>query len=107
LSVLGARRCVGHDIDPAKVERLVAKGATKADSAEPVAACQDLFKAMGKNVFHVGALGQGAGYAFENRVPRMPTRDFAPGGTIDISFTDQELETAFASGSACRCSSST
>jgi len=74
----------------------VAKGATKADSDETVAACQDLFKAMGKNVFHVGALGQGTSYAFENRVPRMPTRDFAPGGTIDISFTDQELETAFA-----------
>jgi 3-hydroxyisobutyrate dehydrogenase len=26
----------------------------------------------------------------------MLARDFAPGGTIDISFKDQELETAFA-----------
>jgi 3-hydroxyisobutyrate dehydrogenase-like beta-hydroxyacid dehydrogenase len=33
---------------------------------------------------------------FENRVPRMLKRDFAPGGTIDISYKDQELETAFA-----------
>ena len=96
LSVLGARLDVGHDIDPAKVERLVAEGATKANSAEPVAACQDLFKAMGKNVFHVAALGQGVSYAFENRVPRMLARDFAPDGTIDIPFKDQELETAFA-----------
>ena len=107
---------------------------------ETVAACNDLFKAMGTNVFHVGGLGQGlamklvnnmlvqvntvavaeaivmgvkagldpqtiydvvrvstgTSYAFENRVPRMLARDFAPGGTIDISFKDQELETAFA-----------
>ena len=107
MSVLGARPYVVQDIDPAKVERRVAKGATKAGSDETVAACQDLFKAMGKNVFHVGALGQGASYAFENRVPRMLARHFAPGGTVDISFKDQELETAFASGSACRCSSPT
>jgi 3-hydroxyisobutyrate dehydrogenase-like beta-hydroxyacid dehydrogenase len=33
---------------------------------------------------------------FENRVPRMLRRDFAPGGTIDISYKDQELETGFA-----------
>ena len=29
-------------------------------------------------------------------VPRMIARDFAPGGRIDISYKDQELETAFA-----------
>jgi 3-hydroxyisobutyrate dehydrogenase-like beta-hydroxyacid dehydrogenase len=105
-----------------------------------VASCKDLFQAMGKNVFHVGRLGQGlamklvnnmlvqvntvavaealvmgvkagldpqtiydvvrvstgTSYAFEGRVPRMLKRDFAPGGTVDISFKDQELETAFA-----------
>jgi 3-hydroxyisobutyrate dehydrogenase-like beta-hydroxyacid dehydrogenase len=105
-----------------------------------VASCKDLFQAMGKNVFHVGGLGQGlamklvnnmlvqvntvavaealvmgvkagldpqtiydvvrvstgTSYAFEGRVPRMLRRDFAPGGTVDISFKDQELETAFA-----------
>jgi 3-hydroxyisobutyrate dehydrogenase len=30
------------------------------------------------------------------RVPRILARDFSPGGTVDISFKDQELETAFA-----------
>ena len=108
--------------------------------AQTVAACQDLFRAMGKNVFHMGGLGQGlamklvnnmliqvntvavaealvlgvkAGldpqaiydvvrvstgnsFAFEMRVPRILKRDFSPGGTVDISFKDQELETAFA-----------
>jgi 3-hydroxyisobutyrate dehydrogenase len=107
---------------------------------ETYAACEDLFRAMGKNLFHVGALGHGlamkllnnmlgqiqtvaiaealvfgvkagldpnkiyevirvstgASVQFENRVPRMLKRDFAPGGTIDISYKDQELETAFA-----------
>ena len=107
---------------------------------QTIAACKDLFEAMGKNVFHVGGLGQGlamklvnnmlvqvntvavaeaivmgvkagldpqkiydvvrvstgTSYAFENRVPRMLKRDFAPGGTVDISFKDQELETQFA-----------
>ncbi len=33
---------------------------------------------------------------FENRVPRMLRRDFAPGGTIDISHKDQDLATSFA-----------
>jgi 3-hydroxyisobutyrate dehydrogenase len=105
-----------------------------------VAACKDLFTAMGKNVFHVGGLGQGlamklvnnmlvqvntvavaealvmgakagldpqtiydvirvstgTSYAFEGRAPRMIAHDFAPGGTVDISFKDQELETQFA-----------
>jgi 3-hydroxyisobutyrate dehydrogenase-like beta-hydroxyacid dehydrogenase len=107
---------------------------------DTVKACDDLFRAMGRNVFHVGGLGQGlamkllnnmlihvntvavaeamvmgvkagldpqtiydvvrvstgTSYAFENRVPRMLRRDFAPGGTMDISFKDQELETGFA-----------
>ncbi len=107
---------------------------------ETVAACQDLFRAMGSHVFHVGGLGQGlamklvnnmlvqvntvavaealvlgvkagldpqliydvvrvstgTSFAFETRVPRILKRDFSPGGTVDISFKDQELETAFA-----------
>jgi 3-hydroxyisobutyrate dehydrogenase-like beta-hydroxyacid dehydrogenase len=107
---------------------------------QTVAACKDLFQAMGKNIFHVGALGQGlamklvnnmlgqvttvaiaealvmgvkagldpqkifdvvrvstgTSHAFETRVPRMLKHDFAPGGTVDISFKDQELETQFA-----------
>jgi 3-hydroxyisobutyrate dehydrogenase len=107
---------------------------------ETFAACQDLFRAMGRNIFHVGALGNGlamkllnnmllqinvvavaeamvlgtkAGLdpqrifdvisvstgrsnGFERSAPRMIARDFAPSGTMDISFKDQELETAFA-----------
>jgi 3-hydroxyisobutyrate dehydrogenase len=109
-------------------------------AVETVAACRDLFRAMGANVFHVGGLGQGlamklvnnmlvqvntvavaealvlgvkagldpqaiydvvrvstgTSFAFETRVPRILKRDFSPGGTVDISFKDQELETAFA-----------
>jgi 3-hydroxyisobutyrate dehydrogenase-like beta-hydroxyacid dehydrogenase len=109
-------------------------------AAETFDACGDLFKAMGANVFHVGALGQGlamklvnnmlgqvtrvaiaealilgvkagldprtiydvvrvstgTSHAFETGVPRILARDFAPGGTVDITFKDQELETAFA-----------
>jgi 3-hydroxyisobutyrate dehydrogenase-like beta-hydroxyacid dehydrogenase len=108
--------------------------------ADTVKGCDDLFRAMGRNVFHVGALGQGlamklvnnmlvqvntvavaealvlgvkagldpqtiyevvrvstgTSFAFETRVPRILGRDFAPGGTVDISFKDQELETQFA-----------
>jgi 3-hydroxyisobutyrate dehydrogenase len=104
------------------------------------AAAEDLFRAMGKNVFHVGGhglglamklinnmLGQiqtvaiaealvfgkkagldpqkiyevvsvstGNSVQFQNRVPRILARNFAPGGTIDISYKDQDLETSFA-----------
>ena len=111
-----------------------------AGSVEAVKGCDDLFRAMGKNVFHMGGLGQGlamklvnnmlvqvntvavaealvmgvkagldpqaiydvirvstgTSFAFETRVPRILRRDFAPGGTVDISFKDQELETQFA-----------
>ena len=107
---------------------------------ETYTACEDLFRAMGKNLFHVGPLGQGlamkllnnmlgqistvaiaealvfgvkagldpqkiyevirvstgSSVQFENRVPRMLRRDFTPGGTIDISYKDQDLETSFA-----------
>jgi 3-hydroxyisobutyrate dehydrogenase len=103
-------------------------------------ACRDLFEAMGRNLFHVGPLGAGlamklvnnmliqvnrvavaealvlgvkagldpraiydvirvstgTSFAFETGVPRILARDFSPGGTVDISYKDQELETAFA-----------
>jgi 3-hydroxyisobutyrate dehydrogenase len=109
-------------------------------AADTFEACRDLFLAMGAKIFHVGELGQGlamklvnnmlvqvntvavaealvmgikagldprtiyevvrvstgTSHAFESRVPRMLARDFSPGGTVDISFKDQELETAFA-----------
>ena len=108
--------------------------------AETFEACRDVFKAMGANLFHVGALGQGlamklvnnmlgqvarvaiaealimgvkagldprtiydvvrvstgTSHAFETGVPKILARDFSPGGTIDITYKDQELETAFA-----------
>ena len=38
----------------------------------------------------------GTSYAFENGAPRMLARDFSPGGSVDVYFKDQELETAFA-----------
>ncbi|MGH7305428.1 MAG: NAD(P)-dependent oxidoreductase [Candidatus Rokuibacteriota bacterium] len=109
-------------------------------AVETFEACRDLFKAMGTKIFHVGGLGQGlamklvnnmlvqvnmvavaealvmgvkAGLdprtiyevvrvstgtssAFERGAARMLARDFSPAGTVDISFKDQELETAFA-----------
>ncbi len=109
-------------------------------SPDAFEACRDLFQAMGKNLFHVGGIGQGlamklvnnmlvqvntvavaealvlgvkagldpqtiydivrvstgTSFAFETRVPRILARDFTPGGTVDISYKDQELETAFA-----------
>jgi 3-hydroxyisobutyrate dehydrogenase len=108
--------------------------------AETFEACRDLFKAMGTKIFHVGGLGQGlamklvnnmlvqvntvavaealvlgvkagldpqaiydvvrvstgASAAWELRVPRILKGDYEPGGTVDISYKDQELETAFA-----------
>src|SRR5436305_11664976 len=107
---------------------------------ETFTASEDLFRAMGKNVFHVGGLGHGLAMKlinnmlgqiatvaiaealvfgkkagldpqkiyevvsvstgnsvqFQNRVPRMLARNFTPGGTIDISYKDQGLETDFA-----------
>ncbi|HVZ45242.1 MAG TPA: NAD(P)-dependent oxidoreductase [Ramlibacter sp.] len=103
-------------------------------------AFEDVFAAVGKTVFRLGAIGQGTivklinnmlmqvnavavaegmamgmkagidpqmlheivkastGYsvAWEMRAPRMIARNFAPGGTMDISYKDQELETALA-----------
>jgi 3-hydroxyisobutyrate dehydrogenase-like beta-hydroxyacid dehydrogenase len=103
-------------------------------------ACQDMFNAMGTNIFHIGPIGQGlamklvnnmlvqthlvaicealvmgvkagldpqtiydvvrvstgTSYGFETRVPRILDGDFVAGGSVDISYKDQELETAFA-----------
>jgi 3-hydroxyisobutyrate dehydrogenase len=49
-----------------------------------------------QTIYDVVRVSTGTSYAFEGRVPRMLRHDFAPGGTVDISFKDQELETAFA-----------
>jgi 3-hydroxyisobutyrate dehydrogenase-like beta-hydroxyacid dehydrogenase len=47
-------------------------------------------------IYDVVRVSTGASAAWELRVPRILSGDFVPGGTIDISYKDQELETAFA-----------
>src|SRR6266436_2121818 len=80
---------VVHDIDPAKVEPLRARGATVVDApvsggteraktgelsviaggtSETFEACRDLFKAMGTKIFHVGGLGQGLAMKLVNNM---------------------------------------
>jgi len=49
-----------------------------------------------KMIYDVVRVSTGASAAWELRAPRILAGDFAPGGTIDISYKDQELETAFA-----------
>ena len=49
-----------------------------------------------KVMYDVIKVSTGASFALDHRVPRMITGDFKPGGTVDISDKDQELETAFA-----------
>jgi 3-hydroxyisobutyrate dehydrogenase-like beta-hydroxyacid dehydrogenase len=49
-----------------------------------------------QTIYDVVRVSTGASAAWELRVPRILSGDYAPGGTIDISFKDQELETAFA-----------
>ena len=47
-------------------------------------------------IYDVVRVSTGNSVAFETRVPKIIAGDFAPGGTVDIAFKDQELETAFA-----------
>ena len=47
-------------------------------------------------IFEVISVSTGNSVQFQNRVPRMLARNFVPGGTIDISYKDQELETGYA-----------
>jgi 3-hydroxyisobutyrate dehydrogenase len=49
-----------------------------------------------QTIYDVVRVSTGTSYAFDKRVPRILARDFSPTGTVDISFKDQELETAFA-----------
>jgi 3-hydroxyisobutyrate dehydrogenase len=49
-----------------------------------------------RTIYEVVRVSTGTSSAFERGAARMLTRDFSPGGTVDISFKDQELETAFA-----------
>ena len=47
-------------------------------------------------IYEVVRVSTGASAAWELRVPRILAGDYEPGGPIDISYKDQELETAFA-----------
>ena len=49
-----------------------------------------------QTIYDVVRVSTGTSSTFESRVPRILARDFAPGGTVDISYKDQELETTFA-----------
>lgn len=49
-----------------------------------------------QTIYDVVRVSTGTSYGFETRVPKILARDFVPGGTVDISYKDQELETAFA-----------
>jgi len=49
-----------------------------------------------RTIYDVVRASTGSSFAFDRRVPKILARDFSPGGTVDISFKDQELETAFA-----------
>ena len=49
-----------------------------------------------KTIYEVVRVSTGTSSAFERGAARMLARDFSPAGTVDISFKDQELETAFA-----------
>jgi 3-hydroxyisobutyrate dehydrogenase len=49
-----------------------------------------------QTIYDVVRVSTGTSHAFETGVPRILARDFTPGGTVDITFKDQELETAFA-----------
>ena len=53
-------------------------------------------------IFEVVSVSTGNSVQFQNRVPRILARNFAPGGTIDISYKDQEFETASPRRLACR-----
>jgi 3-hydroxyisobutyrate dehydrogenase len=49
-----------------------------------------------RTIYDVIRVSTGSSFAFEHGVPKILARDFSPGGTVDISYKDQELETAFA-----------
>ena len=49
-----------------------------------------------KMLYEIVKASTGYSVAWEMRAPRMIDRNFAPGGTMDISYKDQELETALA-----------
>lgn len=49
-----------------------------------------------KTIYDVVRVSTGSSVVFETGVPKILARDFSPGGTVDITYKDQELETSFA-----------
>jgi 3-hydroxyisobutyrate dehydrogenase-like beta-hydroxyacid dehydrogenase len=49
-----------------------------------------------QTIYDVIRVSTGTSHAFETGVPKILARDFTPGGTVDITYKDQELETGFA-----------
>lgn len=49
-----------------------------------------------QTMYEVVRASTGNSFTFESRAPKIIAGDFTPGGTVDISYKDQELETAFA-----------
>ena len=49
-----------------------------------------------QTMYEVVRASTGASFAWNMQVPRILARDFAPSGTVDVYYKDQELETAFA-----------
>jgi len=49
-----------------------------------------------KQMFEVVSASTGNSVTFQSRVPRYLSGDFSPGGTMDISYKDQDLVTTFA-----------
>ena len=49
-----------------------------------------------QEMFDVISVSTGNSATFQAAAPRMLSGDFSPGGTVDISYKDQELETGFA-----------
>jgi 3-hydroxyisobutyrate dehydrogenase-like beta-hydroxyacid dehydrogenase len=49
-----------------------------------------------QTIYDVVRVSTGTSHAFETGVPKILRRDFSPGGTVDITFKDQELQTSFA-----------
>ena len=49
-----------------------------------------------EQLYHMLTVSSGDSFALRHRGRRMIDRNFAPSGTVDISYKDQELETAFA-----------
>ena len=98
LAVLGRPILVGEQPGAAQTMKLV----NNLMAATALAATAEVM-VMGvkagldpRTIYDVIRVSTGTSYAFDARVPRILSRDFSPTGTVDISFKDQELETAFA-----------